>query len=274
MITVHPAQLGPVTVAAGAATDVGRTRDHNEDSFLCEPPLFLVADGMGGYAAGEVASATVIGHFRELVGGALLDVREVRHVFARAVQSVRDLAGEKEGAGTTLSGVCLVEVDGAAYWTVINVGDSRTYRFHRGELDQVTVDHSVVQELIESGELTAEQARSDRRRNVVTRAIGAGAPGEPDFWMVPVEAGERILVCSDGLSGEVPDDMIREVLARESSPALAAQALVDAALAHGGRDNVTVVVADALSVATTDEEWPDEDTRPRDAEGNAPHASV
>lgn len=274
MTFVAATQVGPVTVTAGAVTDVGLTRDHNEDSFLCAAPLFLVADGMGGYAAGEVASSTVVEHFTELAGGGALDVREVRHVLARAAQSVRDLEGEREGAGTTLSGVCLVEVDGAPYWTVVNVGDSRTYRLHEGELEQVTVDHSVVQELIDAGELTRDQARVDRRRNVVTRAIGAGAPGEPDFWMVPVEQGERMLVCSDGLSGEVTDDRIREVLLAEVNPERAAQALVNEALANGGRDNVTVVVVDAVAVMERDDDGPDEDTRPRDTEGMAPHASL
>lgn len=257
-------QVGPVLLAAGARTDVGKTRKHNEDSFLCEAPVFLVADGMGGYSAGEVASALVVEEFRSLVQADAVDARGLREALDRAASAVAALDGVAEGAGTTVAGVSLAAVDGVGYWVVINVGDSRTYRLHRGQLEQISVDHSVVQELVDSGELTAEQARVDSRRNMVTRAVGAGAPGEPDFWMVPVERGDRIVICSDGLSGEVPDPEIEQLLVDTQDPQAAADALVERALDSGGRDNVTVVVVDAVEVADAAHEGPDDDTVPRE----------
>ncbi|MCB2413188.1 protein phosphatase 2C domain-containing protein [Demequina sp. TTPB684] len=254
---------GPVTLSAGAASDVGTTRAHNEDSYLCEAPLFLVADGMGGYAAGEVASAMVVDEFRPLAGAETVAVEQMREAFDRASARVDALAGETEGAGTTLTGVGLASVGGVGYWVVVNVGDSRTYRYDGARLEQISVDHSVVQELIEAGELTAQQARGDSRRNMVTRAIGAGAPGEPDFWMVPVETGDRVVVCSDGLSGELEDEVIEATLARVAGAQEAADDLVRQALEAGARDNVTVIVVNAEHVGSSDEHAPGADTVPR-----------
>lgn len=263
MTAMEEAHVGPVVLSAGARTDVGRTRKHNEDAYLCEPPLFLVADGMGGYAAGEVASAAVVDEFRALATGAPLEAQHLREALDRAIVTVSALDGDAEGAGTTVSGVGVAQVDGVPYWAVINIGDSRTYRMYRGDLEQISVDHSVVQELVDAGQLTHEEARTDSRRNMVTRAIGAGAPSEPDFWMVPVEDGDRIVVCSDGLSGEVDDAHMAHLLGEHPDPQVAADALVSEALARGGRDNVTVVVVDAVSVSSPPHDGPDDDTIPR-----------
>jgi protein phosphatase len=260
----------PVTVTAGAATDAGLKRELNEDSYLSSAPLFLVADGMGGYDAGEIASATVVEEFASLAGKPFLDMTTVKSVFERARSRVAALPDDGgAGAGTTLSGVAISEHAGSGYWLVVNVGDSRTYRFARGALEQISVDHSVVQEMVDQGSMSADQARVDSRKNVVTRAIGAGAECDADYWMLPAATGDRILVCSDGLTGEVSDQRIAEVLAQVESAQEAAQQLVEEAVASGGRDNITVVVVDAqqvlgvLSGEDGDGAGLDEDTVPR-----------
>jgi protein phosphatase len=241
----------PVSVAWGAATDVGRRRSLNEDSYLAAPPLFLVADGMGGHQAGEVASATVIEEFARLAGRASLSIAEVQTALRAARHAVETLPdGGGAGAGTTLAGVAIADVDGEGYWLAVNLGDSRTYRLSEGVLEQISVDHSVVQELIDAGQLDAASAARDSRRNVITRAIGAGSDSEADFWMLPAETGDRVLVCSDGLPTEVDDALIDTILREEHHPQAAAERLVREAVAAGGRDNVTVVVVDALSVQT------------------------
>jgi len=238
----------PIVVRVGAATHPGLRRQVNEDSHLAETPLFLVADGMGGHEAGAAASAMVIDVFAELVGTASLGIQDVRDALARARTRVHALETGQRSAGTTLSGVVIADVGGAGYWLTVNVGDSRTYRFAGGVLEQVSVDHSVVQELIDAGELDPADAVHDRRRNEITRAIGAGSDGEPDFWLVPAEPGDRVLVCSDGLSGELDSDRLRRVLAETDDPQEAATRLVHEAMVRGGRDNITVVVVDAVSV--------------------------
>jgi PPM family protein phosphatase len=239
----------PVAVAWGAATDVGLRRTLNEDAFLAAPPLFLVADGMGGHQAGEVASATVIDEFSRLQGRPSLSIDEVQHALRTARNRVDALPqGGGAGAGTTLAGVAVADVDGEGYWLAVNLGDSRTYRLSEGVLEQVSVDHSVVQELIDAGQLDAAEAARDARRNVITRAIGAGSDSEPDYWLLPAEEGDRILVCSDGLPTEIDDARIDHILRSEAHPQAAADRLVREAVAAGGRDNVTVLVVDAVAV--------------------------
>lgn len=239
----------PVTVVFGAATDPGLRRRINEDSYIAAPPLFLVADGMGGHHAGEVASATVIEQFASLAGRSSLGIDDVRAALAAARRRVEALpSGEGAVAGTTLTGVVIADVAGEGYWLVINLGDSRTYRVIEGELEQVSVDHSVVQELVEAGELDPADALRDTRRHVITRAIGAGSDGDADYWMLPAEVGDRILVCSDGLSGELEHDTIRAILVGERDPQAAATRLVHEAMLRGGRDNITALVVDATAV--------------------------
>jgi len=243
----HPST--PIRVAAGAATDIGLRRSINEDAHIAASPLFLVADGMGGHQAGELASATVIEEFATLAGRPSLDIDDLHIALARARTRVRSLPlPPGAGAGTTLSGVVIADVDGDGYWLTINLGDSRTYRFSGGVLEQISVDHSVVQELIDSGELDAAAASSDSRRNVITRAIGAGSHAEPDYWLLPAEEGDRMLVCSDGLTGELDRQRIGEILGAEPDPQAAATRLVHEAMLHGGRDNITALVVDAIAV--------------------------
>jgi protein phosphatase len=144
----------------------------------------------------------------------------------------------------------ICEVDGVGYWLAVNLGDSRTYRLSEGDLEQISVDHSVVQELIDSGLLTADAAARDSRRNVITRAIGGGSDSEADYWLIPAEVGDRILVCSDGLPGELDRNAIHAVLLAESDPQAAATRLVHEAMLRGGRDNITALVVDAVAVRT------------------------
>ncbi|MFD5224368.1 PP2C family protein-serine/threonine phosphatase [Microbacterium sp. NPDC058342] len=262
----------PILTSGGGSTDVGARRRLNEDSYLAAAPLFIVADGMGGHDAGEVASATVIEHFSSLVGQDALSIGQVRDALASARAAVGALGHGATGAGTTLSGVAVATVDGLGYWLVLNIGDSRTYQFSNGELEQITVDHSYVQELIDEGELTPQQAMIDSRRNIITRAIGAGSVGDADYWLFPAERGDRMLVCSDGLTTELTDQRIAEILAGEPDPQRAADILTAEAVRAGGRDNVTVVIVDALTVASVrgvhvqaDEADDLADTRPRAA---------
>jgi protein phosphatase len=261
-----------LVVSPGSATHAGLRRALNEDAHLAAAPVFVVADGMGGHEAGERASAAVIAEFARYIGRTALELDDVRRALATAREQVEELSTSGNGrAGTTLSGVVIAAVDGMGYWLAVNIGDSRTYRLADGELEQITVDHSVVQELIEAGELTPEDALTDRRRNIITRAIGASSTGDADYWMFPAELGDRMLICSDGLTSEVPDARIRHLLQTTPDPQKAADALIDEAVTAGGRDNITVVVVDAVSVASrpgtllaTDDDI-DMDTRPREA---------
>ncbi|QAY59936.1 serine/threonine-protein phosphatase [Microbacterium protaetiae] len=253
----------PISVLTGAATDVGLRRPHNEDAFLAASPVFLVADGMGGHGAGEVASAAVVEEFGRLTGRPSVTVDQLLDTFGRARWRVDALpVGGGAGAGTTLSGVAIADLDGDGYWLAVNVGDSRTYRFSDDRLEQISVDHSVVQELIDRGELDRAQAAGDSRRNVITRAIGAGSAAPPDYWLIPAEEGDRMLICSDGLTGELDVDHIARVLREEAHPQAAATRLVHEALLHGGRDNITAVVVDALSVVGGDGRVDDRGTQP------------
>lgn len=231
----------------GVATDIGRVRDHNEDASLAENGVFVVADGMGGHAAGEVASALVVETLRDLADRAERGPEDVEAVVRQANDRLLDSAEahrDQEGMGTTLTGVVSVTVDGAERWAVVNVGDSRVYRWADGKLDQVTVDHSEVRELVDLGWITREQARYHPLRNIVTRSIGTDPGPEPDVTVREPEAGERFVICSDGLSDELRDEAIATVLGEHPDAQEAADALVAAALEAGGRDNVTVVVVD------------------------------
>lgn len=238
-----------VSVRWGAATDVGRRRTVNEDSVFAAFPVFLVADGMGGHDAGDVASSLAIGAFQRLKSRTTTTVRDVEEAVFDAMRQVEQSEVGMRGGGTTLSGACLVDIDGVAHWLVLNVGDSRTYLLDDGELEQLSVDHSVVQELLDAGRVAPFEARNHPHRNVITKAIGGGASARPDYWIVPASAGQRVLICSDGLSGEIEDNEIARVLRVEASPAAAARTLIHAALLAGAPDNVSVIVVDVDAVA-------------------------
>lgn len=249
-------------LVSGRSTDVGRTRDLNEDSLLVTDTLFVVADGMGGHDAGEVASKLAVD---SLAAVAQADMRP--EVILDAVdagnQAIVDASSGGNGMGTTLAGLALVEAAGGRHWLAFNVGDSRIYRLSDGELEQISVDHSEVEELVLAGAISRNEARTHPRRNVVTRALGSSPPPRVDHWLLPIVAGERFLICSDGLFNELRDDDIAQLLAR-SDAQTAASELVAAARDAGGRDNITAVVVD---VRTDDVESDviDEDTTPRSA---------
>ena len=236
-----------VRIAWAAATDTGRRRAANEDSYVARSPLVAVADGMGGHSAGDLASAAVVERLAEILGGDFLTPRDIEAALEAATEDITEIAADSPlGVGTTVTGVALTLQDGEPYIAVFNIGDSRVYCFDRNELFQVTVDHSVVQELVEAGALTRDEAEHHPDSNVITRAVGFNAQPVADFWMVQLHAGLRFLVCTDGLTKEVSDEKIRLHFAAGLSPEATAGALIDAALAAGGRDNVTAIVLDIL----------------------------
>ena len=229
----------------GEATDTGKVRDHNEDGFLIDRELRLaaVADGMGGHSGGEVASATAL----EALHAAFSESGGLRDAVLAANDAVLDRADERpelRGMGTTLTAGVLGDDDTLL---VGHVGDSRAYLVQGGEFSRITTDHSLVEELIAAGELTEEEAERDPRRSMITRALGLDADLVVDLYPVPLEPGDRVMICSDGLTNMIGEDTIFDLLASESDPSVAAQRLVDAANAAGGVDNTTVVVLDALA---------------------------
>ena len=234
-----------VSLRVGVATAKAH-RARNEDSVVAEDGLYLVADGMGGHESGEVASRTAIDALRGLATGTPTPT-EVRASVRSAHSAVRDLPSVTgRRPGTTVTGVVLTSHGDTPCWLVINVGDSRTYRMAGGVLEQVTRDHSEVAELVERGLVAAADAPHHPRRNVVTRVLGGGASDvEPDVWLLPVSPGDRMLVCSDGLTDELLDARIEAELRAQGEPQAAADRLVAAALAAGGHDNVTAIVVDA-----------------------------
>lgn len=229
----------------GATTHEGRRRPVNEDAFHAERGIYFVADGMGGHEAGAQASATAVAvlcSLGETDSASEADLHAAVSDAHRAVSRIATRPGRN--AGTTVSGAVVVHRDGVPCWLVANVGDSRTYRYSEGELSQVTTDHSLVQELLAAGEVSPEEARTYARRHVITRALGGTVEPELDCWYLPMVPGERLMICSDGLTEEVAPDTIASVLRDQPHPQLAADQLVNCALLAGGRDNITVLVVD------------------------------
>ena len=231
----------------GSRTDIGCLRDHNEDSLVVAPPLFAVADGMGGHAAGEVASEIAVRVLSELApehpdGEAL--GRAIEEANRAVIQAAREGRG-RQGMGTTMTAAML---EGERL-VIAQVGDSRAYLLHQGKLQQLTRDHSLMADMIEAGQLTPEEARTHPQRSVITRALGSDAHLHPDIYEINVETGDRLLICSDGLSGMIFDDQIENTLRRVQDPQRCASQLVNEAIAAGGHDNVTVIVADVTGYA-------------------------
>jgi len=251
--TAHPlaADAPGLSIDWAGVTDVGLRRAHNEDSYVAEAPVFVVADGMGGHSAGDVASDAVVRRIAEAAVRDSLSTDELEDALRRATADIAVAAAETElGVGTTATGVFLSGEDGEAEFTVFNVGDSRVYLVADGALQQITVDHSVVQEMVDAGLLRAEDAESHPDSNVITRAVGFDVDQRPDYWRIPARAGLRLLVCSDGLTKELSGSDIERVLAAQPESHAAASALVRAAVEAGGRDNVTAVVVDVRGTAT------------------------
>jgi serine/threonine protein phosphatase PrpC len=248
-----------VELRYGVATDVGLVREVNEDSLLAEPPVFVVADGMGGHDGGEIASRFVVEEFARLsdVGYDHRQGPQVVMATLRAAQrrlleygtTHRGRDGRPWHGGTTAVVALLVEEDDGPRWLLTNLGDSRIYAFSRGELRRVSTDHSVVQELVTSGRITEEQALAHPERHIVTRALGGPDPLDPDFFQVPLVDAERVLLVSDGVTDLVRDPVIAGILADNADPRDAAEGVVAAALEAGGIDNATAVVVDVVGLA-------------------------
>jgi protein phosphatase len=226
----------------GMATHVGQVRTVNEDSIGRQGPLLVLADGMGGHQAGEVASALVVERVLALATGAANFQAVLTSALSRANQALLAYAREHQeclGMGTT---VVVAKVEANRIY-LAHIGDSRAYLWHQEQLTQLTMDHSLVAELVQSGGLTEEEAQNHPQRNVLTRALGTSGPVEPEYREVPVTAGDRLLLCSDGLTVMLSDPEIATLLGAESSPQAAADRLVREANDRGGIDNVSVIVA-------------------------------
>ena len=258
-----------LTLAIGAATDTGNLRGQNEDSHIAQQGLFAVADGMGGHNAGEVASAMAIEYLRGVALGGVASAEAFAQVVRdlnNAIFSAATATTDQRGMGTTLTAAALLETtsetDQPSQIVIANVGDSRTYLLRSGELRQLSVDHSYVQELVTEGLLTIDEARTHPRRNIVTRALGIDAQVSVDTWTIPMFDGDRFMLCSDGLVDEVPLDEITEMMREHTTPQQVAERLVTAAKWHGGRDNITVIVLDVSINAATAEVVVDPDITP------------
>jgi protein phosphatase len=236
------------TLRFGSATDVGRVRTSNQDQLLVASPLFAVADGMGGHAAGEVASLTAIEALKAAFNGnhSASDLVKAAEQANRSVWQRAQTDPGLRGMGTTLVALALVEEGDEQRLAIINVGDSRVYLLRDGELEQLTTDHSLVQELIDDGQLSEAEADYHPQRHVLTRALGVDPDVTVDCLQVLPVRGDRYVLCSDGLSREVTDAQLASVLRRLANPQDAAKELVAQARAHGGNDNITVVVVDVV----------------------------
>ena len=236
-------------------TDVGLRRDTNQDSFFAEYPLFIVADGMGGHAGGEIASQRTIARLEALLAEGQVNRPGIESALELVVG---DIAAHPEttdeGTGTTLTGVFL-EADGDdLHWVALNIGDSRVYLLREDRLVQVTTDHSVVQELIAAGKISPDEAEGHPYSNVITRAVGASELTAPDYVTIDVRAGDRFVICSDGLTKELTDYGIQHFLNENDDPGAAVDAMLAAALENGGRDNVTLVIVQVAGDSSSTEE--------------------
>lgn len=238
-VSTQPKQA---TSTFGSRTDVGYVREHNEDSLLVAPPLYVVCDGMGGHEAGEVASEIAIGTIASQASR-IVDVESlgqaVEEANLRIIQAAADGLG-KEGMGTTCTAAMVL----GERLFIAQVGDSRAYLLHEGNLQQLTRDHSVVADLVEAGEISREQARTHKWRSYITRALGLDPYVQPDLYELNVGSGDRLMLCSDGLYSMVDDANMKQILCENPDPQQCADALVERALAHGGTDNITAVVTD------------------------------
>lgn len=264
----------------GAGTDAGGHRQVNEDAVLATPGVFIVADGMGGHIYGALASACVVQAFEEFAAtlhpGAQVEPAQIQEVVARARELIRAGLPDRTSAspeaaalaGSTVAGAVLTTREDVPYWLVFNVGDSRIYRYAEDGLTQISVDHSLVQELVEAGVITAEDAQHHPERHVITRAVDTSHPAEIDFWMLHAGGPQRLLLCSDGLTGELSAAEITQALAGAEGAEQTCQDLLRQALDGGARDNISAVVVDLL----TDEAA--QVTAPRTSTGTAEAAGL
>lgn len=241
---VDESEIVAPSLSFGSRTDIGYVRKQNEDSLLVSPPLFVVCDGMGGHEAGEIASEIAI----QTIGARApkdLDAEQLGQAVTEAnlaiIQATRE-GISREGMGTTCTAAML---DGT-HLILAQAGDSRAYLLHNGSLQQLTRDHSLVADLVESGEIDRSEARTHPWRSYITRALGLDPYMQPDLYELSIASGDRLMLCSDGLYSMVDDSVIAEILASNAHPQDAADELVEEALINGGADNITVIVVDAF----------------------------
>ncbi len=242
----------------GSATDTGLVREINEDAFLVAPPVFVVADGMGGHDRGDVASRIVVEEFTRLAEngydperGPEAIAETLGHCQARIAEyddEQRAQGAVDFAAGTTAVVALLIEQAAEPKWLLANLGDSRVYRFNHDVLEQVSVDHSLVQELVEAGSITADDALVHPERHVITRALGGRGSVEADYFVLPLSGAERLVLCSDGVSGMIDDHEIARIMGNAHDPRDAAEQVVAAAVRAGGNDNATAVVIDVVGL--------------------------
>jgi PPM family protein phosphatase len=242
--------IGRATLRWGVATRVGAAREHNEDAYCAVSPVFVVADGMGGHARGELASRNVVESLLTLTGRVTVSREMFEHCLAEARSRIAQIpTHDRRAPGSTLSGVIVTQTeDDAPCWMVVNIGDSRTYRLDRDGLRQVSVDHSLEQELINVGIVRSSAAHALPYGHRLTRAVLANIDHQADVWQLPMRPGDRILVCSDGVSGALDDESIAHVLRAAPDPLDAATELVGAAVSAGSDDDATALVVDAVTV--------------------------
>lgn len=265
--TVGDAIVGGFALRWGSRTDVGNVRALNEDAVLAGPGVFIVADGMGGYEAGEVASQIVIDTFRGLIpgrGDALIRIGEIPSVIDRVNTAILDRGRREERGplGTTVVGLVIAVGENGPAPVVFHIGDSRCYELRDEVLCRLTADHSEVQELVDAGELSFDEAQVHPARNVITRSLGFEQTAAAEYLVLEPLAA-RLLLCSDGLTGVLTDADLTLGLSRDVSPQEVADNLVEVALRREARDNISAVVVDlAPSLHSGD----DDDTEPRDAD--------
>lgn len=264
-MTSNGSRLTSFRFRAAYATDVGNVRDTNQDHFLIQDPLFAVADGMGGHRGGETASATALEALSDnfVQDGSATQLRLAIQTANTKVFQKSQFDSSLHGMGTTLTGIATVrDAEGLPILAVFNVGDSRTYCLRDGELTQLTRDHSFVEEMIQAGELTAEEAETHPRRNVLTRALGVEPDVPADVREILPRRGDRYLICSDGLTKELTEDVISATLRNLRSPHESATELVRLAKKSGGHDNITIVIADLSGTSQHEEELVKEQEKP------------
>ncbi|WP_251213351.1 Stp1/IreP family PP2C-type Ser/Thr phosphatase [Adlercreutzia murintestinalis] len=231
----------------GSRTDVGRVREHNEDSLIVQPPLYVVCDGMGGHAAGEVASEMAVDVIAQRAP-VTVDAEQLGQAVEEANLAIIRAAAHgigREGMGTT----CTAAMLEGTRLVIAQVGDSRAYLLHGGRMQQLTRDHSLVADLVESGQITAQEARTHPNRSVITRALGSDPRMQCDLYEMNVDEGDRLLLCSDGLYSMIDDAQIERILDMCPDAQAAADMLAEAAVDAGGHDNVTTIVVDVTGDA-------------------------
>ncbi|MDF2554415.1 MAG: protein phosphatase [Microbacterium sp.] len=242
---VHSVPLthGSIELTWAALTDVGKRREVNQDALFADYPLYVVADGMGGHIGGEIASGNTVTRLGAVVEAGSVTPKTIEKALSRAVKDIASHPdATDDGTGTTVTGVYLDTSGPEPHWVSLNIGDSRVYLLRDETLVQVTTDHSVVQELIAAGRLSPEEAEHHPYGNVITRAVGPSDSVRPDYVRLEVVDQDRFVICSDGLTKELTDYGISHFLREHTDPGDAAEAMMEAALENGGRDNVTIIV--------------------------------